>query len=162
MIKLFTLFVIMLSSLMATSYNFSETRYSDAFDESVTLNGEISFLEDGLSIKYNNRDKALHYEKGDLSYLQNGESVKISEEEATRIIQYFEIIILLYSGDEDSLNREFSVTKEKDRLFLTPLNEMKKYISKIELKKEDKQLKMIKLFLSNSDNITISIEDEIR
>ena len=31
-----------------------------------------------------------------------------------------------------------------------------------ELKKVEKQLKMIKLFLSNSDNITISIEDEIR
>ena len=162
MIKLFILFVIMLSSAMATSYNFSETRYSDAFDESVTLSGEISFLQEGLSIKYDNSDKALHYENGDLSYLQNGESIEISEEEATRIIQYFEIIILLYSGDKESLNREFSVTKEKNRVFLTPLNEMKNYISKIELKKEDKQLKMLKLFLSNSDNITISIEDEIR
>jgi len=162
MIKLFTLFVIMLSSLMATSYNFSETRYSDAFDESVTLHGEISFLRDGLNIKYNNSDKALHYENGDLNYLQNGESVEIGEEETARIVQYFEIIILLYSGDEESLNREFSVTKEKGRLFLIPLNEIKNYISKIELKKEDKKLKMIKLFLSNSDNITISIEDEIR
>lgn len=152
----------MLSSVMATSYNFSETRYSDAFDESVTLSGEISFLQEGLSIKYNNSDKALHYENGDLVYSQNGESVEISEEESTRIVQYFEIILLLYSGSEDSLDREFSVTKEKNRLFLTPLNEMKNYISKIELKKEDKQLKMIKLFLSNSDNITISIEDEIR
>ena len=162
MIKLFTFLVIMLSSVMATSYNFSETRYSDAFDESMTLKGEISFLEDGLSIKYNNSDKALHYENGDLTYLQNGENIEISEEEAARIIQYFEIIILLYSGDENSLNREFSVIKEENRLFLTPLNEMKNYISKIELKKEEKQLKMIKLFLSNSDNITISIEDEIR
>jgi len=162
MIKLFTLFIIMLSSLMATSYNFSETRYSDAFNESISLSGEISFLQDGLSIKYKNSDKSLHYENGDLSYLQNGKSIEISEEEATRIIQYFEIIILLYSGDENSLNREFSVTKEKDRFFLTPLSEMKNYISKIELKKEEKQLQMIKLFLSNSDNITISIEDEIR
>ena len=162
MIKLFTLFVIMLTSVMATSYNFSETRYSDAFDESVTLSGEISFLPDGLNIKYNNSDKALHYENGDLNYLQNGESVEISEEEAARIVQYFEIIILLYSGDEDSLHREFSVSKDKDRVVLIPLNEMKNYINKIELKKEDKQLKVLKLFLSNSDNITISIEDEIR
>ena len=162
MIKFLVLFVMLLSSLFARSYNFSETRYSDAFDESVTLNGEISFLPEGLSIKYNNSDRALHYENGDLSYLQNGESVEISEEEAARIVQYFEIIILLYSGDEESLNREFSVTKEKGRLVLTPLNEMKNYINKIELKKEDKQLKVLKLFLSNSDNITISIEDEIR
>ena len=162
MIKLFTLFVIMLSSLMATSYNFTETRYSDAFDESITLNGEISFLQDGLSIKYNNSDKALRYESGNLSYLQNAEDIDISEEEAARIIQYFEIIILLYSRDEDKLNQEFSVTRDKERLFLTPLSNMKNYISKIELKKVEKQLKMIKLFLSNSDNITISIEDEIR
>ena len=162
MIKFLVLFVMLLSSLFARSYNFSETRYSDAFDESVTLNGEISFLPEGLSIKYNNSDKALHYENGDLNYLQNGESVEISEEEAARVVQYFEIIILLYSGDEESLHREFSVTKEKDKLVLTPLNEMKNYINKIELKKEDKQLKVLKLFLSNSDNITISIEDEIR
>ena len=162
MIKLFTLFVIMFSSLMATSYNFSETRYSDAFDESMTLSGEITFLQEGLSIKYDNSDRALHYERGDLAYMQNGESVEISEEEVTRIVQYFEIIILLYSGDEDSLNREFSVTKEKNILVLTPLNEIKNYINKIELKKEEKQLKMLKLFLSNSDHITISIEDEIR
>ena len=162
MIKFLIIAVMLVSSLLATSYNFSETRYSDAFDKSVTLNGEISFLQDGLSIKYKNSDKALHYENGDLNYLQNGETIEISEEEAARIVQYFEIIILLYSGDENSLNREFSVTKEKDKFSLVPLSEMKNHINKIELKKEDKQLKIIKLFLGNSDKITISIEDEIR
>ena len=162
MMKLFVVLVIFVSSLIATTYNFSETRYSDALGKSIELHGEITFLEDGLDIKYNNSDKSLHYENGDLTYLQDGEALEISEEEITRITQYFDIVILLYSNDTKRLESQFNVQAKDNKTILTPLNEIKNYISKIELKKENKKLQELKIFISNGDNISISIEDEIR
>jgi len=162
MIKFIIISLFLLTSLFGTSYNFSETRYSDALEKSMTLKGEISFIKDGLKIKYKESNRVLNYEDGELEYFQDGELLEIGEEEAMKIAQYFEIIILLYSGDEDALNSAFEVRNEGAFSFLIPLGEMKNHISKIKLKRGDRKLQMIKLFLSNLDNITISIEDEIR
>ncbi len=162
MIKFITSFLFLATFLVASSYNFSETRYSDALNKSMILKGEITFKVDGLAIKYTQSNRALNYEDGELEYFDDGELVEMGEEEAMKIAQYFEIIILLYSGDEDALNSAFEVTKEGEFSLLTPLGEIKEHISKIKLKRGDEKLQMIKLFLSNSDNITISIEDEIR
>ena len=161
MIKFITSYLFLTTLLVASSYNFSETRYSDALDKSMTIKGEITFKVDGLAIKYTQSDRALNYEDGELEYYQNGELVELDEVEAIKIAEYFEIIILLYSGDEDALNAAFEVTKEGAFSFLIPLGEMKNHISKIKLKRDTQNLKMIKLFLSNEDKITISIEDEI-
>jgi len=161
MIKFMIISLLLFTALFASSYNFHEIRYSDALDKSMTLEGEITFKKDGLAIKYKESNRALNYEDSELEYFEDGELLEIDEEEAMKIAEYFEIIILLYSGDEDALNAAFEVTKEGSLSFLIPLGEMRHHISKIKLKRGDERLRMIQLFLSNSDNITISIEDEI-
>jgi len=145
----------------ASSYNFLETRYSDALAKSMQLRGVISFI-DGLKIAYNNSDRVLVYEDGELELLEDDESVDLDEGEALKIAQYFEIILMLYNGDEKRIDEEFIVTKLDSKSMLIPKGDLKEYMFKIELKREDKNLKEIKMFLSNYDKITISILDEIR
>ena len=58
----------------ASTFNFTEFRYSDALDRSMELRGEISFLEYGLSINYRDAKKSLH--------LQNSESLSYKEDKA--------------------------------------------------------------------------------
>jgi len=157
---IFTL-LIFLTTTYASSYNFLETRYSDALAKSIQLKGVITF-DDGLKIEYANSNRALIYEDGELDLLEDDESVDLDEGEALKIAQYFEIILMLYNGDEKRIQEEFIVTKLDSKSMLIPKGELKEYMFKIELKREHKKLKEIKMFLSNYDIITISILDEIR
>ena len=149
------------TAVFGSSYNFVETRYSDALAKSMQLSGIITF-DDGLTIEYENSDKSLVYEDGELELLEDGEAVDLDENEALKIAQYFEIIIMLYNGDETKIASEFEILKLEDKSILSPKNELKKYMFKIELTKEKSNLKEIVMYLSNYDKITISILDEIR
>lgn len=162
MIKFLIMPLLLVSTLMAKSYNFNEIRYSDALDQSIALSGEISFLVDGLSIKYNNSDKSILYQDSTLTFKQGEELIELDEQEAHRISQYFEILLLLHSSDDETLSQKFEVHKDENSTRLKPKGEMSRSVEKIILTKEKKELREVKLFLGNSDNITISIEDEIR
>jgi len=81
---------------MAKSYHFTETRYSDAVGKSINLQGIISFGDESLEILYKKSDKRLVYEDEELSMYEGEEEIGLDENEAMKIAQYFEIIILLY------------------------------------------------------------------
>ena len=161
MIKFLITLLFLVTALVAKTYNFSELRYSDALERTMTLKGQISFEESALAIKYSNTNRALNYEDGELEYLEDSQIVEISEEESMKIAQYFEIILLLYSGDKDALNAAFEIKEEDGFSFLTPKGELKNHIKKIKIKRGTLRLESIKLFLSNDDTINISIENEV-
>jgi len=160
--KIFLILMLLFTSMFAKSYHFKELRYSDGLDRSISLSGEISFLSEGLSIKYDESKRSLRYEDERLELFDDGELVAIGEEESLKIIQYFELIIILNAGDEKSLASAFEISKEQMIETLVPKDELKNYIKKIQLQRENAELKKIKLYLSNEDTISISIEDEIR
>lgn len=159
--KIIFTMLFLITVVSASSHNFEETRYSDALAKSMQLRGVITF-DDGLTIEYENSDKSLVYEDGELELLEDGEAVDLDENEALKIAQYFEIIIMLNSGDESKIASEFEILKLDTKSILTPKNELKSYMFKIELTKEKSNLKEIVMYLSNYDKITISILDEIR
>lgn len=153
--------LLLVSSTFATSYNFTETRYSDALERSMKLDGIIEFTE-GLAIEYNNSGKSLLYEDGEVQLLEDGESIELDEGEALKIAQYFETVLMLYRGDKKRIEEEFVITPLEDKTLLAPKGELSSYMFKIELQRENKKLKEIVMYLSNYDKITISIHDEIR
>ncbi len=160
--KALFVFFTLISTLMASSYNFVETRYSDALDSSMELRGEISFERNSLFIKYTGSDRSILYKDSILTLKQNGEVLELDDVESQRISQYFEILLLLHEGDDELLAKKFEITKENNRTRLKPKEEIKRFIEKIILTKEKNTLQEVKLFLSNSDKITIRLEDEIR
>ncbi|EDZ62908.1 hypothetical protein CBGD1_526 [Sulfurimonas gotlandica GD1] len=56
----------------------------------------------------------------------------------------------------------FDVEIHADKTLLKPKGSLRHFVNSIELEKSEKKLKEIKLFLKNSDKITIKIADEIR
>lgn len=146
----------------ADSFNFTELRYSDALGKSMKFKGQISFLQHGLSIKYIENKKSLHLQNTKLTYKENGQEITLDEQQAQKITQYFDILILLHSGDDQLIKTIFDVQISSDKTLLKPKGSVSHFITSIELVKEEENLKEIKLFLKNSDTITIKIDNEIR
>lgn len=159
--KVFILLLIYFNIAFATAYNFTETRYSDALDRLIEFKGQIDFLKDGLIIKYPSDDKVLDYQNGNLTYFEKEKEQEIDKEKIQKITQYFDILMMLHNDDETTMKNVFEISKEKEKTELKPMGVIKNYIKNIELQKEDKKLKQIKLFLKNGDYILIRIDNEI-
>jgi len=158
--KFFLAFWLFSTLLFAQSYNFTELRYSDAINHYTQLEGKIAFQKDGLDIQYPKTGKELHYKDGELHYFENGKEISLSDIQAGKIIQYFDILMLVHSGDENELKDMFSLEKANDEDILKPLGSLKDYIDHIILRKENNSLQYMKLFLQNSDTISITINNE--
>lgn len=160
--KLFILLVVFISSLYSQSYNFTETRYSDAFGKSMELKGVIHFKENALKINYETNNREIVYKDSLLSVSQDGEALDAPKRQAQSMGIFFQTILLLHSNDEASLSERFSVIQEENKTLLNPKGNLSYYVKKLTLVKIKEQLKEVALFLNNGDHITISIEDEIR
>lgn len=162
MIKTVLALLLFVSFAAAESYNFTELRYSDATGRYTQLEGKISFNKDGLNIQYPKSARELDYKNDTLVYLEENKEVALQEMQATQMMQYFDVLRLLHSGDDSELKEMFEVDKSSDKTVLKPIGSLKYYINYIELTKEQNKLTYVKLFLKNSDNISINIDDEIR
>lgn len=159
MIKKAFLFLVLVASMFAQSYNFTELRYSDAINRYTQLEGKISFNKDGLNILYPKSARELDYKDDTLVYYENNKEVSLPEIQVSKMIQYFDILSLLHNGDESELEDMFEVKHQVTGKILKPLGAIKNYINYIELGKDDNKLKYIKLFLQNNDSISININD---
>lgn len=159
MIKKVLLSLLLVGSVFAQSYDFTELRYSDAIDRYTQLEGKITFNTDGLNISYPQSARKLDYKDDTLVYYENGKEVSLPDMQASKMMQYFDILSLLHNGDESELEDMFEIENESNRKILKPLGSIKNYINYIELRKEDNRLQFIKLFLQNNDTISININD---
>lgn len=162
MIKTLLAVLLLAACALAETFSFTELRYSSATDLRTQLKGKISFNENGLSIIYPKSARELRYENDTLIYLEENKEVALEEGQKTQIMQYFDVLRLLHSGDESELEEMFEIDKKGEETLLKPTGSVKYYIDYIELTKEQNRLKRVKLFLKNSDNISINIDDEIR
>lgn len=160
MIKYILILSCLYASLMSKSYDFVEYRYIDALDKSIKLEGKITFKKDYLSVFYPKSKKFLEYQNDNLIYKENDVEISLNEMQSQKIMQYFEILILLHN-DDSYASEIFEIQKKDNKIILIPQNEIKDYIQYIELNKEHKELKKIIFFLQNADKITIEIDNEI-
>jgi hypothetical protein len=161
MFKVIFLLLVTVNFLIANSFNFSELRYNDATGKYKQLDGKITFLEDGLKIFYPKGSKLLEYENDNLIYKEKNKEIELNDMQSQQIMYYFDVLILLHTGDEKAYDGIFSVSKNNGMTILKPLGSIKNYINNIEIIKEDEELKQVKLFLKNNDSITITIDDKI-
>ncbi len=148
-------------TLFAQTYNFIELRYSDAIAHYTQLEGKITFLTDGLEIEYPKTFKKLHYQNGILSYYENNDEISLNELQANKIMQYFDILMLLHKGDQNELHKMFSVQESESGKVLQPLGSLQNYIKYILVRKKHSSLQYIKIYLQNNDTISITINDKI-
>ena len=162
MIRTLLVFLLLVRCAFADTYHFTEIRYSDATELSTQLEGEIDFHEHGLDIKYPKSARELKYKNNTLVYLEENKEIALEEVQASQIMQYFDVLILLHNGDESELQEIFEIHNSAEKTLLKPKGTLKYYIDTIELFQEQKRLKRVKLFLKNNDEISIDIDDEIR
>ena len=161
MVKFFLPVLLFVTTVMGDVYQFSELRYTDAIGRYVQLDGEIDFQKDTLEIKYPKIAVDLLYDEDGIVYHKNGKEIELESSQASHMEYYFDILKMLHEGDEDELKSQFKMTKSGALTLLKPTGSVKYYIDKIELTKENKKLKYVKIYLKNSDYITINIHDEI-
>lgn len=161
MIKIIFSFLFSMSMLAASSFQFNEQRYSDAISKYINVDGEISFLKDGLEVFYPKNSVTLHYENNTLTYTREDKEKPIPQEQAQQIMQYFDILLLIHKNDDEAYKKVFKLQVKDNLTLLEPLGSIKDYISSIEISKKANLIKKVKIFLRNNDNITITINDEI-
>ena len=160
-IKFFIFLISISIGLVAQTYQFSEERYSDALDRTLKLQGKITFAQDALNIEYDNSSKTIAYKSGELLLQENGKIVEVSEQEIENIGQYFELLLLLYKGDQTQLQEQFKIVDKGNTTELLPKENLKNYLDAIYLQRLKKQLQRVEFFLTNKDTIAITIENEI-
>ena len=141
MLKLFSIYLLFMSTLYAQSYTFTELRYSDALDKSISLDGEISFFKNSLNIKYLKYNKSLNYKDSVLTYIEDSKVIDLDTLQVQQITQYFEILMLLHEGNDTYINKIFTVVKRDVNTQLIPKTSLSEYIKKIELYKEQGEIK---------------------
>ena len=129
MIKKALLCLLLVGSVFAQSYDFTELRYSDAINRYTLLEGKISFNKNGLNIKYPKSSRELDYKDDTLLYYENEKEISLPDMQVSKMIQYFEILSLLHNGDESELEDMFEVENQADGKILKPLGAIKNYMS---------------------------------
>lgn len=160
MIKIIILLLLLSLSLFSKKFHFTEERYSCAIDKSILLQGDISFLDNTLLIKYDNSDKSLLYTNNKLTYTVDKEITTLDSVQENRLIIFFKVLLMIYNQDAQ-YKEAFEITTANSSEILKPKTIMKKYISEIVLYRDEKKIKEIKLFLNNNDFIKIVIDNEI-
>jgi len=154
---LFILFTL-ICSLHAEGFH--EERYSYAFDKTQKFQGDIQFSDYGVKIVYNDLNKSILYDDGDLKVYDGKKLLSLDEVQEQRMGVFLDILILVHADDTQFIKENFSISLEDGMEILTPKEEMKQYLKKIELKKADAKISFIKVYFKNDDTITINIDDD--
>jgi len=140
--------------------SFRETRYSDAFNKSVEFHGDITFSQYGVAIKYNENNKSILYDDGELELYDGEKELLLDEYQQQKMGAFLDILILLHANNKREIEDIFNISKKSDIEVLLPKDEAKEYLKKIELKRVGSEFAFIKLFFKNNDTIEIKIDDE--
>ena len=153
----FILILFLHVSLFANSYNFDEIKFVSAVDTSFRQSGNIKILEDETIITYKKprfkqiikKDDNISIEgaSGDIYYLK-GKALYY-----TAI--FIDVMTKLDDFDAIQTNRDFSVEKEKNILYITFLGEISDVIKKAEVKSKKQKVLSFKLFMPNEDTLEI-------
>jgi len=161
MVKIIIFLLLFVNYLLATTYDFTEVRYSDALDKKIKFQGTITFVEDGLSIKYPKENKSLTYKNNVLIYEEDDKKISLENIQERKVIQYFKILILVHNANINEIKNIFTVIEKNSKTILLPITSLSQYIKKVELLKYNNKLNQIQLFLQNNDSIKININNEI-
>lgn len=148
-------------ALFSNTYSFHEKRYSYVFDDSITLDGVITFDVNNIFIKYNNSKKEIFYEDSTIVIKENEKVMELSASQTQQIKIFLDILVLLSENNEIILNNKFDITTINEQIVLFPKYELYQHIEKIIVTRDGNKLEVIQVYLLNHDTITISIDHEI-
>lgn len=153
----FILVILLHVSLFASSYDFDEIKFVSAVDTSFRQSGNIKIVKDKTTITYKKpRFKQIIKKDDNISIKGTSGDIYYLKGKALYYTTIF-IDIMTKLDDFDALktNRDFSVEKEQNILYITFLGDISDVIKKAEVKIKEQKVLSFKLFMPNEDTLEI-------
>ena len=138
------------------SIEFKETRYMAALDFDKERYGLLDITDELLILKYKKPNiETITYSKEKI-IIQNKDNTKEYTFEEYPKAKYMGLILRsIINKNYNLLDNMFKVSKENNSIFLTSLPIISNMVEYIEIKENVKSKRVIILFMTNSDRITI-------
>ena len=158
--KIITLLLLTVLTLIAGGYTFEEKRYVYSIDKTLQMKGTIAFDEKGMKIDYVEPGvRHIVYDGLSMDVVNSdGEVVQhVDLNEQPMMKVYMDFIHKLYRGDYEALRENFVIKKTITVVMLTPIAPVDKVIKSVVVHRNTKGLEKIKTKMSNGDEITLTI-----
>jgi len=153
--KIFLIFSLFIYSLFA-SIEFKETRYMAALDFDKERYGVLDITEETLTLSYKKPSmEIITYSDTKITIQSEDETKEYTFEEYPRAEYMGLILRTIINKNYDSLDNMFKVSKEEDLLLLTSLPIISDMVEYIEVQENINSKRIMTLFMSNKDKITI-------
>lgn len=144
-------------SLFASNYDFDEIKFVSAVETDFRQSGNLKILNDETIITYQEpRFKRIIKKDNNISIeSSSGDIYHLKGKALYYTALFIDIMTKLDNFDEIKTNRDFSVEKEKNILYLTFLGDLADVIEKAEVKIKEKNILSFKLFMPNEDTLEV-------
>ncbi len=153
----------MLSTLLfgGEGFGFEEQRYVYSIDKTLSFTGHIEFSGEGMNIEYTKPEKKR------IEYTQTHLKIFDAAGELTQEIDlegdpgmklYMQLLLWLYRGDIEALQRYFTVSIKGNELHLDPIAPTDKVVTSVTVVQKEGQPSLIKTLMSNRNEISIDID----
>lgn len=150
MLKVLLITSLFINILMAQTIAFKEDRFFQALNNSVFKKGFITFENGSIQLQYDNSTQIFLFKE---NQLKETSSNTLINNPASVI--YFTILQALFNEDLETLEYYFTLKTTETTYTLTPKEQIRNYIDKIEYEKNKHQLLQLRITLKNSDRIII-------
>lgn len=155
---LFLLFTAL--SLKAEDLAFTESRYINALDKTLTLSGNINFDNERIKIVYKEpHQKTILYEDETLT-IDDGKNSKTISINSEPVMGYFFMVIKAIHDENYTFLDTFFTTEHFDTYTkLTPKEVVAQYLQEVLFYKNKENLKFLKMVTTAQDRIEIEVLD---
>ena len=156
------LFMIFATNLISQTFSFVESRYIDAFERELKLEGFISFVGEQIVIEYIKPKERVIVYFNDMVSSQDANGYEMVDFAKSPSIYYlFMLIKALHVQDKNSLDSFFEWVQNGDIAELLPKDVASGVVEKASVLYENSALKYIHVELKNSDRIKIEIVKQV-
>jgi len=153
----FILIILLHVSLFASSYDFDEIKFVSAVATSFRQSGNIKIVKDVTTITYKKpRFKQIIKKDDNISIKgASGDTYYLKGKALYYTTIFIDVMTKLDDFDALKTNRDFSVEKEKNILYIIFLGDISDVIKKAEVKIKEQKVLSFKLFMPNEDTLEI-------
>lgn len=138
---------------------FIETRYINAINKTINLNGDIAFGTNHIKIDYSELKQSIVYED-EVLHITNEKGKKSININSEPVMGYFFMIIKAIHDDDYVLLDSYFDMKQTDlSTKLIPKDIAKKYIEEITFTKHNSALQFLRVVTTKKDRIEIEVID---
>ncbi|MCJ8328171.1 MAG: hypothetical protein MJK08_13845 [Campylobacterales bacterium] len=154
MYKFIFIFILFFTHLYSTVIHFSENKYINALDITVSKEATLYFNKKDTILKYNNENKITIFNKNNI-IIKRGEKIEIlSHEDNMKLTLFFLLVNSIHYNNIDLLKNDFKIIQNNETI-LIPNNYISNIIINIKYTKKNNLLNKLTIYFVNKNRITI-------